>query len=65
VFKIQDRIVSILFGKEHCFINKDDSVGFFIEEEKIALLFLETLFTMFGVILTHADSRGIIYKFIF
>ena len=65
MFKIKDIIVSILFGKEHCFIDKDDSVGFFIEEDKIALFFLKTLLTMFGIILTHADSRGIIYKFIF
>ena len=58
-------MISIFLREEHGFIDEDDSVGFFVEEEVIALFFLETFLTMFGVVFTHADGRGIIYKFIF
>ena len=57
--------MSIFLREEHGLFDKYNPICFLVEEKIIALLFLETFFTMLSIVLAHADGRGIIYKFIF
>ncbi len=57
-------MISIFFWEKQGFFDEDDPVCFFVEEKVVTLLFLETFFAMFGIVFTHADGRGVIYKFI-